>query len=1016
MRPLSFDHLMSWALEELRRDGSIFGVKESQFWHPEPGRLITDSFGDRLASPVGPAAGPQTQLANNILVAYLTGARFMELKTVQSIDGEELRKAVAKPCIQAEDEGYNCEWSTELTVGEAYDEYVKAYFAIAVLGKELGLGTVDEVAFNISVGYDLDGIKGDKVSSFIDGMTDASSTPIFAQCCAWVEQNLGALSHFTREDLDTLSPAVSRSVTLSTMHGCPADEIERIAMHLLTEKHLKTFVKCNPTMLGYQFARDCLDRLGYDYVSFDDHHFTEDLQYAEAIEMFRRLTAEADKRGLSFGIKLTNTFPVEVRRGELPSEEMYMSGRPLLALSLSLALRLSREFDGSLPISFSGGVDAVNLQEILSTGIQPVTVATTILKPGGAVRFRQLSSLASEVMTDYHGVDVNRLATLVEDVLTDERYHKRYREKVHSRKTDSALPLTDCYKAPCENGGCPIHQRIPEYLKLTAAGDFKEAFDTIAFDNTAPTILGVLCSEPCRDHCTRLDYDQAIDMRAVKLVASDGAQDAFIEAIAPPALLTDAKVGIIGAGPAGIAAAIFLRRNGMDVEVFEKLDGPYGIVKYIIPSFRITREQIERDYQLAVHLGVRFHFSCDPDYSVEDLKKTFAHVIIATGSWGKCPSPVHEASEGQDSLGNIVDAIDFLWQANNEGGARVGKRVAVIGAGDVAMDCVRTAQRTVGVQEAVLVYRRTEPYMPATQHEVNLVRSEGLTMEELLAPVSYDGATLRCEQMRLSDEDASGRRTVVGLGTFVDMPFDTVIGATGATVQTGAYARNGLAQNARGLAKVGPTFESSICDVFVIGDGRLGPSTIVRAIADAKTAVRAILHKEHLPADYDSRPAKVERDRQEVHAHRGLLIAAINGKAEGDRCLTCDVICEMCTEVCPNRANVAITVPGFADPAQIVHIDGLCNECGNCGTFCPHAGLPYKDKITIFWSRDGFDSSTNTGFLPLTDGAYLTRMPDGSVREHLAGQQDLPEEMSQVLAAIEKDYSFMFAAPVGAQS
>jgi len=225
---------------------------------------------------VGAAAGPQTQLANNILVAYLTGARFMELKTVQKIDGAELRKAVAKPCILAEDEGYNCEWSTELTVPEAYDEYLKAYFAIAVLGRELGLGAVDEVGFNMSVGYDLEGLKGDKVNSFIDSMIDASSTPVFQECRAWIEEHLGELSHFTREDLDTLSPQVSRSVTLSTMHGCPADEIERIATYLLTEKHLNTFVKCNPTMLGYTFARDCLDRLGYDYLSFDEHHFTED--------------------------------------------------------------------------------------------------------------------------------------------------------------------------------------------------------------------------------------------------------------------------------------------------------------------------------------------------------------------------------------------------------------------------------------------------------------------------------------------------------------------------------------------------------------------------------------------------------------------------------------------------------------------------------------------------------------------------------------------------------------------
>jgi putative selenate reductase len=508
----------------------------------------------------------------------------------------------------------------------------------------------------------------------------------------------------------------------------------------------------------------------------------------------------------------------------------------------------------------------------------------------------------------------------------------------------------------------------------------------------------------------------------VKLAAADGAQDAFIEAITAPPLLTDAKVAIIGAGPAGIAAAMFLRRNGVDVEVFEKLEGPYGIVRYIIPGFRITREQIERDYQLAVHLGVRFHFSCDPDYSVEELKKTFAHVIIATGSWGRCPSPVRETNgntDKADNLGNIVDALDFLWQANNGGiedTATVGRRVAVIGAGDVAMDCVRTAKRTEGVQEAVLVYRRTEPYMPATQHEVNLVRSEGLTIEELLAPISYDGTTLRCEEMELSDEDAGGRRSVVGLGTFVDLPFDTVIGATGASVETGPTTCNGLAHNAWGLAEVDASFQSSIDHVYVIGDGRLGPSTIVRAVADAKTAVRAILYEEHLPVDYDCRPAKVERDAREVHARRGLQIAAINGKAEGDRCLTCDVICEVCTEVCPNRANLAITVPGFADPRQIVHLDGLCNECGNCGTFCPHAGLPYKDKITIFWSRADFDDSTNVGFHPLADGAYLTRMPDRSVLAHRAGQQDLPAEMARVLAALETAYPFMLAAPLGATS
>lgn len=1005
MRPLSFDHVMTWARTEFEREGAIFGVRAEHFWRPESDRLILDSFGHRIASPVGPAAGPQTQLANNILVAYLTGARFMELKTVQIMDGEQIRLAVAKPCIEAQDEGYNCEWSTELTVQEAFDEYVKAYFAIAVLGKELGMGGLDDgVAFNISVGYDLAGIKSDKVDRYIEGMIDASNTPIFLECQDWVRAHLHEFKVFGPADLDAIDPQISRSVTLSTLHGCPADEIEKIAHYLLTEKRLNTFVKCNPTLLGYDMARDSLDRLGYEYISFDDHHFKADLQYADAIAMFRRLTQSAQGLGLRFGVKLTNTFPVQVLRQELPADEMYMSGRSLLPLTLSLAAKLSREFDGDLPISFSGGVDAFNVADVVATGIQPVTVATTLLKPGGVLRFKQLCDASVPVMSDYRGIDVPALESLVTRVFSDERYHKRYREKFPSRKTGSPLPLIDCYKAPCEHGGCPIEQQIPEYLTLTAQGRYAEAFDVIALDNAAPTITGVLCSQQCREHCTRLDYDQSIDMRGVKLVAADGAQDAYLERLEPPSLRTDRRAVVIGAGPAGIAAALFLRRNGMAVDVLEKLDGPYGIVKYIIPWFRIEREQIERDYQLAVRLGVVFHFNCDADYDVAELKKTYAAVVVATGSWKHGQNPVQE---GQDL---IVDALDFLWQANNEGGATCGTRVAVIGAGDVAMDCVRTAQRTPGVEQAVLVYRRTEPNMPATQHEVNTVRDEGLTMLELLAPVSFDGSSLRCEQMTLGPVVATGRRAVVGTGEFVDMAFDTVIGATGAQIDTTAYERNGLAIDGRGRVTLDADLCSSVPGVYVIGDGRLGPDTIVRAMGDAKTAVRAILRDAGIAPDFDHQDARTGLSDKTIHHRRGLMIATINGRAEGDRCLTCNDVCEVCTEVCPNRANITVFVPGYANPHQIVHIDGLCNECGNCGTFCPHAGRPYMDKITVFWTRTDFDLSTDVGFLPLPAGGYLVRHPGGEVAEWHGGE-GLTDDFGRVLTALEERYPYVLTLP-----
>lgn len=998
MRPMSFDHLMSWARQELAQDGASFGIHASHFWKPADNRTITDSFGDKIANPTGPAAGPSTQLSNNILACYLAGARFMELKTVQKMDGAELRACVAKPCIEMMDEGYNCEWSTELTVQEAFDEYVRAWFACAVWGKELGLGTIHEVAFNMSVGYDLEGIKLPKIDDYIEGLKSASETAVWKECYSWIEANLDKFENFTAADLADIPTQISNSVTLSTLHGCPAGEIESIAHYLITEKNVNTFVKCNPTMLGYEYARAALDRLGYEYISFDDHHFLADLQFSDAVPMFQRLQATAAERGLRFGVKITNTFPVEVKAGELPSDEMYMSGRSLLPLSISLALKLSQAFDGKLPISYSGGIDATNIERVLATGIQPVTVASTVLKPGGPQRFDQLADLSLAVMSDAGPINVALLEETVEGIFTDPTYHKRFREKFPSRKTKSALPLIDCFKAPCEDGGCPINQQIPEYLTLTAAGLYKEAFDIIALDNPTPTMLGVLCAQNCREHCTRLDYDSSMYIRQVKLAASDAAQDAFIANTKPAAITASGKVAIIGAGPAGIAAAVYLRRNGVEVEVFEKLDGPFGIVKYIIPHFRITREQIERDYQLAVAAGVKFHFNCDPNYDVDELKKSFSSVIVATGSWGRGQSPVKEGTE------HVIDALDFLWDVWSGEGAKVGKTVAVVGAGDVAMDCVRTASRLDGVEKAFIVYRRNEPNMPATQEEVNEVRHEGLEIIELVAPVTYDGKTLHCEKMKLAPIVAGKRRGIEGTGEFIDIAADTVIGATGASIKTEPYKRNGLELDQWGNPVLTADFMSNKDGVYVIGDGRRGPKTIVAALADAKTAARAILKSFGITADYDVPHPTVHQEVAPIRNKRSLIVLPKAGAEEGSRCLTCQDICEVCTEVCPNRANVAVQINGnFGDPFQIVHIDGLCNECGNCATFCPHAGRPYKDKITTFWTHEDFEESTNVGFLPKAGGGYTVRLPGGEVKD-IAGAADLPADLAAVLTGLEANY------------
>lgn len=497
MTPIPFGKLMERALEEDRKRGTVFGTRKR--YQADRKRYLT-IFGEKIETPFGPAAGPNTQLAQNIIAAYVTGCRFFELKTVQILDGEDL--PVNKPCILADDECYNCEWSTELYVPQAYAEYVKAWVAIKALSKEWGLGSEDGFVFNISVGYDLAGIKSEKIDTYINDMMEAKDHPVFKACIAWLKAHKEEFAYLTEEDIDQIPSRICRSVTVSTLHGCPPQEIESIASYLLTEKGLHTFVKCNPTLLGYEEARQIMDRMGYDYVAFGEFHFKDDLQFEDAVPMLGRLDALAKENGLEFGVKITNTFPVDVTKKELPSEEMYMSGKSLCALSLSVAHRLSRAFDGKLKIFYSGGADYFNIDKIYSLGIWPITVATTLLKPGGYDRDIQIAQkLASQTYDRFKGVDIEGLEKLIAKVKKDP-HHVKPVKPLPSRKVEEKVPLLDCFMAPCTEG-CPIHQDIPAYVKLTGEGRYKEALEVILKKNPLPFMTGTLCNHRCMGRCSR---------------------------------------------------------------------------------------------------------------------------------------------------------------------------------------------------------------------------------------------------------------------------------------------------------------------------------------------------------------------------------------------------------------------------------------------------------------------------------------------------------------------------------
>ncbi len=389
LRPFPLYVLVRRAAEELPT-GSVYDLPVRHVFRGFSGLDLSVEFhGHRCATPVGPAAGPHTQLAQNIALSWLAGGRILELKTVQVDD----RLVIPRPCIDMRTVGFNIEWSQELLVEESLREYAKARLLVAILGELCGIPSAErDFVFDVSVGYSLDGIRSKKIASFFEGIKDARAV---------LDRERAALSRELPSSLRRLADVpcetrLSDSVTLSTFHGCPADEIAAISRHLLSELGLHTIVKLNPTLLGYEEVEDILHRrLGYTHIALRRQAFDRDLKWDDALSMFRELSGQAARLGLGFGVKLTNTLVVVNPGDFMPGEEAYLSGEPLHVLALTLGSRLREELGAAFPISFSAGIDSANVASAVSSGFVPVTSCTDLLRPGGYERLhRQAEALA----------------------------------------------------------------------------------------------------------------------------------------------------------------------------------------------------------------------------------------------------------------------------------------------------------------------------------------------------------------------------------------------------------------------------------------------------------------------------------------------------------------------------------------------------------------------------------------------------------------------------------------------
>jgi putative selenate reductase len=455
--PLPFTTLVERLDRELERD-SLYLMPRREWWTPIDG-LDTGlhHLGKRIATPAGPASGPHTQMAQNLVLSFLGGGRFMELKTVQ-VDDELV---IPRPCIFVPHIGYNVEWSQELRVHQSAREYAAGWMLLHMLTSEHGpglWGPSPETSFDVSIGYDLAGIRSDKVRGYLESMRDASG--LFDALRAELP---GRLAKWAAVEV----PAeIADSITISTFHGCPADEIEAIATQCL-DWGWHTVVKLNPTLLGFDRCREMLDRMGYDFVDIDRGDFEKDLQWAQLLEMAARLRAHAAARGLGFGFKLTNTLVCHSERTPFYPDkggqgEMYLSGPPLHVLSYTLAAQLRAVLGPAVPLTFSAGVDRDNFVPCVGGGLGPVTSCSDLLKGRGYGRMTKYIRSLERAMQAHEVASVDalrqalstesagpadaaaaHLSGVADGLLDDPRYRDDANRKA-PKKVGTHLVLLDC--------------------------------------------------------------------------------------------------------------------------------------------------------------------------------------------------------------------------------------------------------------------------------------------------------------------------------------------------------------------------------------------------------------------------------------------------------------------------------------------------------------------------------------------------------------------------------------------
>jgi len=518
----------------------------------------------------------------------------------------------------------------------------------------------------------------------------------------------------------------------------------------------------------------------------------------------------------------------------------------------------------------------------------------------------------------------------------DEGLQKR---KAVYRSFPQAVPITYVIdkkdRAPCVIA-CPAGTNVQGYVQLIGQGKYKEAVRLIMEHLPFPGVLGRVCPHPCETDCRRKEVDKALTIRDLKRFAADQVDPA--EFASPVIEDRPEKVAVVGSGPAGLTVAYYLRLRGYQVTIFEALPELGGMLRVGIPDYRLPPETLDREIDTITGMGIEVKTGkrLGTDFTLSDLKNEgFEAIFMGIGAHlgMKLGIPGEEDFEG------VVDAVDFLREINLGSREAPGKRVVVLGGGNVAVDAARTALR-LGAEQVDIVYRRTRQEMPAYEEEIVETLEEGIKIQYLTAPVRVHGAEgkctgLECIKTELGKPDASGRRRPVPVeGSEFIIDCDAIIPAIGQRVDISwVKDETGLETSRRSTFVVNPhTMQTSVPHVFASGDAVTGPATVIEAVSSGHKAVEAIhryingedleLLSEKLASqeppgqDWQEVPEDLPEEQRARNSHRDIgersrSFEEVNlgfsediARKEAQRCLNCGVCseCMECVKVCEAKA------------------------------------------------------------------------------------------------------------------